>query len=113
LIEKVNESNWRLKSGGAPINKAVHNAAGAEFTSMTKRYYPVAEVGGAYPVPLSASSPLLVGEGVHWVIHVVTPNINPAKSNAIANEEIAHNLLKATYEKLFDTFFELVILLKS
>jgi len=103
----VNETNWRMKPGGTEINKMVHEAAGPEFSNDTKSQFNTGAVTGAYPVALSANSKLFQEEGVHWVIHVIPPNMNPNKPDLITDMEEATKLLEKTYWNMLECFYEL------
>lgn len=105
----VNEITWRMNSKGPETNKLIHSAAGTEFTELTKERYNVGQVSETYPIAVPTKSALCQEENVYCVIHIVLPNINPTKPDALPPDSpIAYNLLEQSYHNLFQTFHTLM-----
>eukprot|EP01127_Copromyxa_protea_P014601 TRINITY_DN4100_c0_g1_i1.p1 TRINITY_DN4100_c0_g1~~TRINITY_DN4100_c0_g1_i1.p1 ORF type:complete len:544 (-),score=98.67 TRINITY_DN4100_c0_g1_i1:721-2352(-) len=102
----VSETNWRLKPV-TPMSRQLQAAAGKKFGDTAKALHKVGKIGGAFPVPVETDSPLH-SEGVFWLINVVSPNLNPQKVDAVADEKAAVELLKETYDAMLLTFIQLL-----
>jgi len=114
----VNASNPYFNEGGSGTNQAIHDACNNDRSSLrklTKKRYkiPEAETGVAYPVDLPPDNPLRIKEGVHTVIHVVGPNMNPTRPRCLKNYEEAGPLLQKSYEEILEKFIILATTPKS
>jgi len=104
----ANDASWRLKKNKPGCNKKIFEAAGKEFEVKTTLYYPnPGVVGEVYPVPVPKSSDLFQNEGVGIVIHIVSPNADKNKPDAIEDEEKALKMLSTCYSNLFACFIKL------
>ncbi len=104
-----NEATWRLHSGGAPINRAIFDAAGDGYEEAVKKAHPLpAEVGHIYPMPLDAISPLRRNEGVHYIMHAVVPVIDPDSADCVPTEQAA-GTLRQLYDELFTKFEQITL----
>ena len=94
-----------MKPGGGGVNAAIFKAAGASFEEATQECAKTLSPGGAVAVPLPIASPLRRVEGVTHVIHVLGPNMNPQRPNCLAGDyKQGCQILRATYNRLFETF---------
>lgn len=94
-----------MKPGGGGVNAAIFQAAGAGLEQATQERAKTLSPGGAVAVPLPIASPLRRDEGVTHVIHVLGPNMNPQRPNCLAGDyKQGCQILRATYNKLFETF---------
>lgn len=70
-----------------------------------QRYKQPGITGKVYPVPLPTTSPLALEQGVEFVIHCVSPNMNDRKSNCLKGDyERGAKLLQQTYSNLLEAF---------
>lgn len=104
----VNETTWRLKRGTSAISRAVFERGGAELAARTTKLHKTGRVGVAYPVAVPPSSTLRSQEDVYVVIHVVIPNINEKKADALSPSD-GHALLRQTYQSSLQTFAQLAL----
>jgi hypothetical protein len=99
-----NEATWRLHAGGAPINRAVFDAAGEEFDQDVRKRLPgPAEVGRVYSTPLDAISPLRRTESVWGVLHAVVPVVDPEAPDCVSIEQ-GTGILRELYDEVFTAF---------
>ncbi|KAJ3158744.1 hypothetical protein HK101_001233 [Irineochytrium annulatum] len=99
------ESNWRLKHDTTFASRKVHERAGPTLAIALKEQHPkTAKIGEAYAVKVPDTSPLLLEEGVHHVIHVVAPNLNPSRPDPIKDLAQVAPQLTSAYEALLDSF---------
>lgn len=67
----VNPTNWRFRGvGGGAVNERINQHAGPELERNSRSNFQAAEVGRAYPIELSESSPLRCQQ-VRWVLQVL------------------------------------------
>jgi len=106
----ANATNEWFSAQGSGVNLAINKAAGPALDKDTKaRFKGPARAGCVYPVPLLRSSPLRAKENVHWVIHVMAPNMNPHRSNCLQDDYTkGDHLLGQCYSSLFSTFWEII-----
>jgi hypothetical protein len=93
-----------------PVYAAIHEAAGPYLESATKSAYKGvrATAGKTYPVELPAESPLRIKEGVHYVIHVLGPNMNPQRPDCLYGDyEKGCELLEKAYTSMLNDFARL------
>ncbi|CAG8670853.1 5145_t:CDS:10 [Funneliformis caledonium] len=89
------------------LSKQILNAVGSRLPEEVKRLYPnPGIVGEAYPVSIPNDSILHKDEGIEKVIFLVSPNMNPSRSNPVSFKE-AKELLKKTYNSMMNAFLEL------
>lgn len=100
----ANATNTTFSGGGSGVNKALH-AADSELERNTHLIHGHrAEVAKAYVVPVSGAS-RLASQGVTHVIHVLGPNMNPARPLCLnGNYDLGCTLLAAAYTALFNSF---------
>lgn len=106
----ANAANEWFSAMGSGVNLAINKAAGPALDKETKaRYKGGARAGQVYPVPLPTSSPLRANEGVHHVVHVMAPNMNPQRNNCLHDDYTkGDRLLGQCYSSLLTTFWDLV-----
>ena len=100
----ANEATWRLRGTGAPLNRAIFNAAGENYAAQLHDAHPLpAAVGDVVPSDIAPVAPLRRAEGVHCVLHVVAPVVDP---DAIDREPLdsAEQKLEHAYTALFEQF---------
>eukprot|EP00742_Colponemidia_sp_Colp-10_P009378 GILJ01010221.1.p1 GENE.GILJ01010221.1~~GILJ01010221.1.p1 ORF type:complete len:814 (+),score=82.71 GILJ01010221.1:65-2443(+) len=104
----VNSANWRLKPGGTEVSEELH-AIDSTLHEATKAVHPQpAVVGEAFAVRTTPFSPLRLLEGVEYVIHVVCPNMNPAKPDCLRGDYAVGRMeLKTCYDRIFSLFYSL------
>ncbi|CAI2179242.1 2183_t:CDS:10 [Funneliformis geosporum] len=103
----VAEITWRMKLNTNHLSKQILNTVGSKFPEEVKRLYPnPGIVGESYPVSIPKDSILHTDEGIEQVIFVVSPNMNPSRSNPVSFNE-AKDLLKKTYNSMMNAFLEL------
>ncbi|KAH7429064.1 hypothetical protein KP509_09G029000 [Ceratopteris richardii] len=101
----ANATNWRLRPGGGGVNAAIFNAAGEGLEIETKKRVKTLAPGSALTVPLPASSPLYMNEGVTHIIHVLGPNMNPQRPNCLQGNYVeGSKLLRDAYSCMFRAF---------
>jgi len=106
----VNASNPEFHGKGSGTNLAIHKACNSKITpslhELTLQYYTApAKVSKAYTVPLPEGCPLRTNQNVHYVIHVVGPNMNPKRPNCLNGDyEKGEKLLRTAYEQVLDAF---------
>lgn len=99
----------RLKPGGGGVNAAIYKAAGPLLESATKEKADCIRPGKAVAILLPPSSPLLTGEGVTHVIHVLGPNMNPQRPDCLKNDYVQGcKLLREAYTSLFEAFVSII-----
>ena len=108
----ANAANHRLNAKPTTlVNKAVYAAAGpAALEELTRtRHGPSGEAGVAYSVELPADNPLRQAEGVCHVIHLVGPNMNPARPACLGDDYgTGCTELADTYAACFAEFIALL-----
>jgi len=111
----VNASNPKFKPTGSGTNKWIHNACTSWLTpsleELTLQLYEIpARVSVPYPVPLPVGCPLRNTQNVHYVIHVVGPNMNPKRDNCLNGDyEKGEKLLRQSYESVLDVFVRKIL----
>jgi len=108
-----NEATWRLKETGPNVNRRLHQAAGPVLLEETKKLYQAGQLAVAHPVKLPSDCALTLHEGIHHVIHMVSPNMDPKHANLIEDPSNGPVILKQTYDELFACFFNLTGLSKN
>ena len=102
----ANAANSRLYGGPhtGGINLAIHKAAGSQLSVDTNRLHGTsANIGVAYPVPLTQESPLY-SQGTRFIVHICGPNMNPNRPNCMTDIHKASQLLAQCYQALFKSF---------
>lgn len=111
----VNAANNRLAGGASTsgFNRAVHLAAGAKELEAASRAahgpsldaHGGAVVGRAYPVRIGWPSKLKSESGVEYVVHVVGPNMNPARPDCLFGDyDAGCKLLRTCYDNILNWF---------
>ncbi|RUS35046.1 HIT-like domain-containing protein [Jimgerdemannia flammicorona] len=104
----VNEATWRLKPGATPVSVQIQTDGGKAMWDETRRLYPnPGAVGNAYPVPLPVTSPLRQRERVRHIIHVIPPNMNPARPDPVPLQK-ARLLLRKAYTAMLEAYWRIV-----
>ena len=110
----ANSANEHISPLGSGINRAVFDAAGSSFAFDTFKLfgkhfkYPnCAEIGVPYPVQVQKTSAFYKIQRVEWIIHISPPCMNQNRSNSVEDYEQGSELLKKTYDNLFDCFAQL------
>ncbi|KAJ3319541.1 hypothetical protein HDU76_000518 [Blyttiomyces sp. JEL0837] len=99
------ETNWRLKPESTVHGRRVYDVGGADLARETKRLFPApARVAETFVVPVPSSISLNSVNGITHVIHVVGPNMNPNRPDAIKDEATALTQLASAYKNVFGAF---------
>jgi len=77
-----------------------------------KKKYNVGAVGESYPFKLPEDSQLRRSQNIHYIIHVLPPNLNPKKPDMMTDKHKAERLLRSTWNNTLGkkkkiTFFSL------
>ncbi|CAG8781077.1 6743_t:CDS:2, partial [Racocetra persica] len=94
-----------LKPGVTPLGKSLYDVIGSKLFEEIKRLYPdPGVVGEAYPVPIPSASEFY--QGVKQIIYVISPNMNPSRSDPVSLD-VAKNALKESYQSMLNAFWTL------
>ncbi|CAG8465776.1 12146_t:CDS:2 [Acaulospora colombiana] len=89
------------------LSKQLFDEIGPKLLEEIKRLYPkTGVVGESYPVPLPSDTYQRGIEGVEQIIYVVSPNMNPSRTDPLSLDE-AKNFLFDSYRSMLNAFWSL------